>query len=74
MREWLKAMRNERNISQKKMSELLKVAQPYYCEIEKGSKQPDMAYSMMEKLAAAFNVSVQTVIDAETAYVAGRRD
>ena len=47
------------------MAKQLSIAQSYYSRIENGKKQPDMAYSMMEKLASVFNVSVQEIIDAE---------
>ena len=72
MREWLKAMRLERNLCQADMAERLSISSPYYCDIENGNRQPDMAYSMMEKLASALGVPVHEVIEAENAYRASR--
>jgi len=71
MRDWLKTKRTQIGLSQKDMARRLSIAQPYYCEIESGKRQPDMAYSMMEKLATALGVPVQTIIDAEVTYKAG---
>ena len=68
MRAWLKEMRANAGLTQKDMAERISVAQPYYCKIENGTKQLDMTYSMMEKLASALNVPVQEVIEAERAY------
>ena len=51
------------------MARRLCVAQPYYCEIELGKRQPDMTYSMMVKLAKALSVPIEKIIEAETAYV-----
>jgi len=68
MRKWLKAMRRKKGLNQAKMASRLAVSQPYYCEIESGNRQPDMAYSMMERLASALGVPVQDIIAAETAY------
>ena len=46
------------------------ISPPYYCEIERGTRQPDMAYSMMEKIANALDLPVQKIIDAESEYKA----
>ena len=53
MRKWLKEMRINAGLSQKEIAKQLSVVQSYYCKIENGIKQPDMAYSMMEKIAHA---------------------
>lgn len=74
MRMYLKDMRNKLGMSQIDISQKSKISQPYYCDVEKGSRQQDMTYSMMEKLAAAFGVPLQTIIDAEAAYIRERKD
>lgn len=68
MRLYLKGMRIDRKLSQANLAKKIGVSQPYYCEMEKGSRQQDMAYSMMEKLAEAFDVPVRVIIDAESEY------
>ena len=72
MRVWLKAMRLERGLCQAEMAARLSISAPYYCDIENGNKQKDMAYSMMEKLASALGVPVQEIIESENAYRASR--
>lgn len=69
MRVYLKEMREKKTLSQVSAAELVGVSQPYYCEMESGSRQKDMSYSMMVKLANAFNVHIQVIIDAESDYV-----
>ena len=58
MRKWLKAIRKSSNLSQIQIAKRMNVQQGYYGELENGKRQPDMAYSMMERLAAAFDVPV----------------
>ena len=73
MRNWLVTMRTNSKLSQVELAKKIEVSQPYYCEIESGKRQPDMAYSMMEKLAKALDVPVQEIIDAESDYKAKTR-
>lgn len=40
MRNWLVAIREERGLSQKSVSEQVEIAQPSYCNIEKGKTRP----------------------------------
>ena len=70
MRNWLKAMREKKGLTKKQVATKLSISQPYYYDVEIGSSQTDMAYSMMERLAAAFDVPVQEIIDAEREYMA----
>ena len=72
IRSWLKKMRMEKGLTQTLLSEAIGITQAYYSEIENGKCQPDMAYSMMEKLANALGVPVQEIIDAENSYRAGK--
>ena len=65
MRKWLKAKRKDLGLAQTDVAARLSISTPYYCDIENGRKQPDMAYSMMEKIANALGISVQEVINAE---------
>ena len=74
MREYLKTMRKNRNVSQKTVADAIGCYQSYYSEIENGVKQQDMAFSMMRRLAAAFQVPVQAIIDAEAAYMREQKD
>ena len=70
MRKYLIDIREKLDITQAIAAQRMEVSQPHYCEIEKGTRQRDMSYSMMEKLAAAFGVPVETIIEAEKEYIA----
>lgn len=74
VRNYLKQLRNDRKLTQANIAQKMGCYQSYYSEIESGIRQPDMTYSMMEKLAVAFEVPVQTIIEAETAYTAQTKD
>jgi transcriptional regulator with XRE-family HTH domain len=65
VRNWLKAIRNEKGLSQRDLSKMMGISQAHLCEIEKGTRHKDMTYSMMEKIAEALGVPVQEIIDAE---------
>ena len=72
MREWLVNMRDKCGISQYKAADLAGISQSYYAAIETGARQSDMSLSTMQKLAAAFGVSVSDIVNAETEYQAKR--
>ena len=74
MREYLKIMRKDRDLSQETLSCKLGMKQHSYSAIENGNHQRDMAYSIMERLAEAFGVPVQIIIDAEIAYKGANDD
>lgn len=66
MRTWMVEMRNSSRQSQYKLAGVLGISQSYYAAIEAGKRQTDMSYSMMERLAKAFKLPVQAVIEAES--------
>ena len=70
MRNWLISLRNEKGLPQGAVSKKLNVSQAFYCRVEQGKKVHNMTYLMMEKLATALEVPVQTIIDAEKEYAA----
>ena len=70
MREWLIEKRKEKGVSQYKCAKELGISQSYYAAIETGARQSDMSLSTMQKLAAAFGVSVSDIVNAETEYQA----
>jgi len=72
MRDYLHNLRKEKQLSQKTVAAQMGISSNYYMYIENGSRQTDMAYSIMEKLASAFEVPVQCIIDAEREYVQKR--
>ena len=69
---WLRKMRENKGLTQILFADAISITQAYYSEIENGKCQPDMSYSMMEKIANALGVPVQEIIDAENEYRANR--
>ena len=67
MREYLKELRKSKGLSQQATADSLDMAQSYYSAIETGERQSDMNLSVVQKLAAFFEVSVEYIIERETA-------
>ena len=68
MRNYLLKYRKQKNATQQFVANGLNCSQQYYAMIENGLRKQDMAYSMMEKLAEVFGVSVDVIISYETDY------
>lgn len=65
MRDWLKKLRVEQNLSQQTVAEELNITQQHYSLIESGERQKDMSVSMAEKLANVFDVPLSYILDNE---------
>lgn len=61
MREWLKALRENKNVTQQSVAESLGVTRQYYQQIETGNRQYKMDLETATKLAAFFGISVEDV-------------
>lgn len=59
--ERIKAARQQRKLSQKKMAELLEISQPGYQQLESG-KYPDMKISTLVKLCDILQISADWVL------------
>ncbi len=68
MRTYLKNFREQNKLSQQNVALKIGLSQQYYNYIEKGVRQKDMSLSVMERLAKVFNLSLETIIDAEKDY------
>ena len=69
-REYLIELREAKNMTQQNVIDRIGISQVYYSLIENGARQSDMSLSTMQKLAAAFGVSVSDIVSAETEYQA----
>lgn len=65
MRQYLKDLRKEKNLSQQNVEERTGLSQQYYSMIESGERQADMSLSVMKKLSDAFGVSLEFIIEEE---------
>lgn len=66
MRQYLKDLREKKNLSQQEVANLLKITRQYYTQIENGERQKKMDIDIIQKLAAVFGVSVDYIIEQET--------
>ena len=71
MRCYLRSRRMKINSTMNDMAKKLDISESYYSLIENGDRQADMSLSIMEKLAKAFEVSVQTIVKEEMKYKKG---
>lgn len=65
MREWLKALRNEKGLTMKDMGEKLGISESYYCAIENGERQKKMDMMIASGLATILGISVSNVVTYE---------
>ena len=65
MRNWLKQLRLDAQMSRIDIAENLGIGRSYYSEIELGAKQQDMSLSMMIKIAEVFDMSVEKIMQLE---------
>lgn len=70
MRNYLLDLRAEKGLSQAQVAIAAGIAQGYYCDIEHGEKQKNMTVKTMSRLATAFKVPLQEILQAETKYAA----
>ena len=55
MREWLRNLRIEKNMTQAEVGKRLGISESYYCLIENGDRQKNMDISILSKLSIIFD-------------------
>lgn len=66
MREYLLALRKEKNFTQKEIARKLDVSESYYNQIENGERQKNMDISLVNRLAVVLEVPITTIIEQES--------
>lgn len=66
MREYLLALRKEKNFTQKELARKLDVSESYYNQIENGERQKNMDISLVNRLAVVLEVPITTIIEQES--------
>ena len=66
MREYLVALRKEKNFTQRQTAEKLDISESYYNQIENGERQKKMDISLINRLSVVFDVPITTIIDFES--------
>ena len=62
MREWLRNLRIEKNLTVKAMAEKLGISESYYCAIENGERQKKMDMLLASGLATILEVPVFRIV------------
>lgn len=65
MREWLKDLRCQRDLTQKQMGEKLDISESYYSYIEAGDRQRAMDISLARKLSSILGISIEQIVEFE---------
>jgi len=65
MRVYLKELRENNEMTQQDVANVIKVTRQYYQKIESGGRQQRMEIAFAAKLADAFNVSIEHIIEKE---------
>lgn len=71
MREWLRSIRSEKQLTQLEMGQKMGISESYYNLIENGARQTNMDISTISKLANALEISVADIIKYEINYKKG---
>lgn len=66
MREYLLALRKEKNYTQKELARKLDVSESYYNQIENGERQKNMDISLVNRLSVILDVPITTIIEQES--------
>lgn len=69
MRDYLKELRLEADKTQLDVAKKLDVSESFYCLIEKGERLRDMPVSMARKIAEAFGITLETVLELEELFL-----
>lgn len=66
MRDWLKAAREEKNLTRREMAKALGITESYYGFIEKGVRQQKMDITLVAKLSDVLGIPITEIIRLET--------
>lgn len=65
MREYLKVLRAEKGLSMQDIADRIGISKQYYQLIESGERQQNMDITLAVKIASAFNIPVECIINEE---------
>ena len=67
MREWLKTLRENKQLTQQNVADMLGISKQYYQLIEAHERQKKMDITLMTKLSDIFGVSFNEIVQQEKA-------
>ena len=65
MREWLKKLRVEKEMTMSEMAGKLGISESYYCLIENGERQKRMDISLISKLSNVLEIPIAELVNLE---------
>ena len=65
MRSWMKETRESKGMTMKEVGEKLGISESYYSMIERGERQQKLDITLVSKLSAIFEVSLQYIVEQE---------
>lgn len=68
MREYLKRLREEKQMSMQDVADKIGISRQYYQMIEYGERQKKMDITLVKKISDVFNVPLSEIISEEQAY------
>ncbi|WP_258107026.1 helix-turn-helix transcriptional regulator [Christensenella minuta] len=68
MREYLRNLRESNELTQQQAAEKTGMSRSNYTNVENGARQTDMGFSVMKKLAQAFSVPIEKIVQEEEKY------
>lgn len=74
MREWMKAKREEKGLTQQNVADSCGITLQYYSAIENNKRQQDLSTSLIMGLATAFEMSPIEIIEFENDVGRGSMD
>ena len=74
LRSYLKDLRRSKSLTQAELAKRTGVSQNYYSDLENGKKGKKMSIALLERLANAFQVSPESMIEAECKYFNAESD
>ena len=72
MRERLRDLRNQKELTMKAVAEKLGISESYYCAIENGERQKRMDMLLAAGLSAVFEIPVVRIIELDSSWKAGK--
>lgn len=70
MREWLKSLRTEKQMTLKNVADKLDISESYYCAIENGTRQKSLDLTLVSGLSVALDVPIAQIVKSELEYCA----
>ena len=61
MRNWLKNLRDSRQLSQSDIAQKLQISQNYYSMIENGERQKQLSMELAQKIADVFGITLDYI-------------